>query len=45
MRRQALKGREKMLGPDHPGTLISVVFLGSVLKSQAKDEEVDALRR
>lgn len=39
MYQQALEGRETMLGPQHPNTLISVSNLGFVLESQGKYEE------
>ena len=45
MHRRAFKGKEKVLGPEHPDTLASVNNLGSVLESQGKYEEAEALRR
>ncbi|KAL2813559.1 hypothetical protein BJX63DRAFT_394126 [Aspergillus granulosus] len=38
MHRQALNGREKVLGPDHPDTIFSVDQLGSVLADQTADK-------
>ena len=43
MRRRALKGRENVLGPEHPNTLNSVNNLGMVLKTQGKYEEAEAI--
>ena len=43
MHRRALKGREKVLGPEHPVTLVSANNLGSVLWSQGKHEEAEAM--
>ncbi|PVH90575.1 hypothetical protein DM02DRAFT_547539, partial [Periconia macrospinosa] len=35
--------REKKLGPEHPGTLLSVKNFGSVLSNQGKYEEAEAM--
>jgi tetratricopeptide (TPR) repeat protein len=43
--RDALDGREKVLGPEHPDTLTSVNNLGSVLERQGKYEEAEAMHR
>jgi tetratricopeptide (TPR) repeat protein len=43
--RDALDGREKVLGPEHPDTLTSVSNLGSLLKSQGKYEEAETMHR
>jgi tetratricopeptide (TPR) repeat protein len=43
--RDALDGREKVLGLEHPDTLTSVSNLGSVLKSQGKYEQAEAMHR
>ena len=43
--RDALDGREKVLGPEHPYTLTSVSNLGSVLESQGKYQEAEAMHR
>jgi hypothetical protein len=43
MHRRALKGRENVLGPEHPDTLNSVNNLGMVLKTQGKYEEAEAI--
>jgi len=40
---RALKGFEKVLGPEHLDTLTSVSNLGSVLESQGKYEEAEAM--
>jgi tetratricopeptide (TPR) repeat protein len=45
MYRQALKGREKILGMEHPDTLISVDNMGLVLQAQGKYEEAEKLHR
>ena len=37
--RRALEGRERVLGADHPSTLISVNNLGELLYAQGKLEE------
>lgn len=42
---QALEGREKVLGPEHPDTLTSVSNLGSVLGSLGKYEEAKAMHQ
>lgn len=42
MHRQALDGREKVLGRSHPDTLISVYNLGSVPRNQGKYAEAEA---
>jgi tetratricopeptide (TPR) repeat protein len=39
MHRRALEAREKVLGREHPDTLVSVSQLGSVLERQGKYEE------
>jgi len=43
MHRRALKGRENVLGPEHPDTLSSVNNLGMVLKTQGKYEEAEVI--
>lgn len=43
MHRRGLEGREKVLAPEHPSTLTSVNNLGSVLKSEGKYEEAEAM--
>ncbi|OCK87015.1 uncharacterized protein K441DRAFT_711743 [Cenococcum geophilum 1.58] len=45
MHRRALEGSKKVLGPEHPYTLTSVSKLGSVLSSQGKYEEAEAMHR
>ncbi|CUS15721.1 unnamed protein product, partial [Tuber aestivum] len=45
MNRRALEGREKTLGPDHPNTLTSVSNLASVLESQGKYTQSEAMNR
>ncbi|EAU30103.1 predicted protein [Aspergillus terreus NIH2624] len=45
MHRQALEAREKVLGREHPSTLISVSNLGNVLFSQGKYEEAETIHR
>jgi len=45
MHRRELDGCEKMLGKDHPDTLRSVSNLASVLRSQGKYEEAEAMNR
>ena len=42
--RMSVKTREKVLGPEHPSTLVSVNNLGSVLERQGKYEEAEAMR-
>ena len=39
MHRQALRGYEKVLGPEHPDTLTSVNNVGLVLERQGKYKE------
>jgi hypothetical protein len=39
-----LKSKEKVLGPKHPSTLISLDNLGLVLERQGKYEEAEAVR-
>ena len=43
--RQALKAREKALGPDHPETLISADNLGWLLNCQGKYREAKTIHR
>ena len=43
--RSSLEIREKVLGREHPDTLISVSQLGSVLSRQGKYEEAEAMHR
>ena len=43
MHRRSLKGREKVLGPEHPYTFISVSNLRSALLRQGKYEEAEEL--
>jgi hypothetical protein len=45
MHRRALGGYKKVLGLEHPYTLTSVSNLGSVLESQGKYEEAEAVHR
>lgn len=45
MHRRVLEGGEKVLGSEHPNTLISVNDLGSVLGTQGKYEEAKAMYR
>jgi tetratricopeptide (TPR) repeat protein len=45
MHRWALQGYEKVLGPEHPHTLISVSQLASVLADQGKYEEAEPMQR
>jgi hypothetical protein len=45
MYRQALAGREKILGNEQPDTLASVDNLGSVLQSQGRYIEVEVVHR
>ena len=45
MTRRALKGREKVLGSDHPSTLISVHNLASVLQDQGRYDEAEKMNR
>jgi tetratricopeptide (TPR) repeat protein len=45
MHRRALGAREKVLGSEHPDTLISVSHLGLVLSSQGKYDEAEAMHR
>ena len=42
---RALKGREKVLGLEHPHTLTSVSNLVSVLESQGKYKEAEAMQQ
>ena len=44
---RSLEGNERVLGVDHPKTLISVgnLNLGSLLKTQGKLEEAEVLKR
>ena len=43
--RRDLEGSERVLGPDHPGTLTSVGNLASLLKAQGKLQEAEPLYR
>ena len=43
--RRALEGRERVLGVNHPDTLILVGNLGSLLEAQGKLEEAEMLKR
>ena len=45
MHQRALKGYEKVLGPEHPDTLSSVSSLGSMLERQGKYEEAKAMHQ
>ncbi|GKT48975.1 nephrocystin-3 [Colletotrichum spaethianum] len=45
LNRKALKGREKVLGKEHPDTLRSVNNLASVLYDQGKYDEAEQLHR
>ena len=40
-----MEGSERVLGPDHPGTLTSVGNLASLLKAQGKLQEAEPLYR
>jgi hypothetical protein len=40
---RSLKGREEVLGKEHPDTMISVTDLAMVLHSQCKDPETEML--
>lgn len=42
---RASEVQEKMRGREHPDTLISVSYLGSVLSSRGKYEEAEAMHR
>jgi len=43
--RRALEGSEKVLGVDHPNTLITVNSLGNLLLDQGKLEEAEPFLR
>ncbi|PVH90677.1 hypothetical protein DM02DRAFT_547334, partial [Periconia macrospinosa] len=43
--RMSVEAREKALGPEHSGTLLSAKNLGSVLSNQGKYEEAEAMHR
>ncbi|KAH8691011.1 hypothetical protein GQ44DRAFT_636626, partial [Phaeosphaeriaceae sp. PMI808] len=43
--RRVLRGREKVLGPEHPSTLTSMNNLALVLDSQGKYEEAETMNR
>jgi tetratricopeptide (TPR) repeat protein len=45
MYRQTLARQEKVLGPEHPGTLTSMNNLALVLNGQGKYEEAEAMHR
>ncbi|KAL4742399.1 hypothetical protein BDV11DRAFT_167246, partial [Aspergillus similis] len=45
MHRRALQIHQKVLGPEHPSTLNSVSYLGTVLRRQGKYEEAEAMHR
>jgi hypothetical protein len=45
MNRQALEGREKLLGLDHPDTLTSINNLAGVLQYQGMYEKVEVVNR
>ncbi len=45
MYRRAMEGYEKVLGVEHPSTLISVNNLASVLQDQGKYEAAEVMRR
>lgn len=45
MFQQVLKKLKKVLGPEHPKTLISVHNLGSVLKNMGKYEEAELMHQ
>jgi tetratricopeptide (TPR) repeat protein len=42
---RTLKGKEKVLGREHPDTLTSLDYLGSVLQGQGKYDEAEAMHR
>ncbi|RKK74030.1 hypothetical protein BFJ71_g17327 [Fusarium oxysporum] len=43
MNRQALKGFEKILGPEHTSTLDNITDLGLALEGQGKHEEAEVI--
>jgi Tfp pilus assembly protein PilF len=45
MHQQTLELKKKVLGPEHPDTLISMNNLGLVLSSQGRYEEAEAMNR
>jgi Flp pilus assembly protein TadD len=45
MQRQALEGREKVLGIEHPDTLTNLNELGIVLNDQGRYEEAQVMHR
>jgi hypothetical protein len=45
MSRRALCGREKVLGPEHPDTLLSVSNLARLLRVQGKYEAAEEMDR
>ncbi|KAH8598596.1 Tetratricopeptide repeat-domain-containing protein, partial [Bisporella sp. PMI_857] len=45
MNRQTLARREKVLGPEHPDTLISMNNLAGVLEHQGRYEEAESVNR
>src|SRR5436305_13576951 len=45
MNRRALKGREKVLGNEHPATLSSLSNLATVRERQGKYEEAEVMNR
>jgi len=45
MSRRALGGREKVLGPEHPHMLLSVISLAWVLRDQGKYEAAEEMNR
>jgi hypothetical protein len=45
MHRQALKGRERVLGKEHPDTLYSIYNLACTLGDQGKHEAAETMHR
>ncbi|CUS08032.1 unnamed protein product, partial [Tuber aestivum] len=45
MKRRALEGHEKVLGPDHPKTIASLHNLANVLQFQGKYIESETMHR
>lgn len=45
MYRIVVRNREKVLGPEHPDTLSSIINLGSVLSGQGQYQEAEAMHR
>ena len=45
MHRQTLELRRKVLGPEHPDTLMGMIWLASALSSQGKYVEAEQMHR